>query len=48
MAFDLKVLVDFVRKLLLVIFEKFDVTKEFEALNVDITGILEGKDETED
>ncbi len=45
MEFDMSLIFGLVKKLVLMIFEKYDVLKEFEALGIDIAGLL--GDETE-
>ena len=42
MNLDLTTVIELLKKLLLMIFEKYEVLKEFEALGVDITGLLGG------
>lgn len=46
MSIDISTFVEILKKLLLMIFEKFEVDKEFEAIGVDIVGILGGGEDT--
>lgn len=48
MDFDFTLILELIKKLLLVIFEKFEVDKEFEALGVDVVGFLSGKSTQEE
>ena len=41
MEIDISVILGYIKKLLLLIFEKFDVIREFEAINIDIVAVLD-------
>ena len=41
MDINISVILGYLKKLLLMIFEKFDVIKEFEAIDVDIVAVLD-------
>lgn len=42
MNIDIAVVFELVKKLVLMIFEKYEVLQEFEALGIDIVGLLGG------
>lgn len=41
MEIDFSVILGYIKKLLLLIFEKFDVISEFEAIDIDIVAVLD-------
>ena len=42
MDIDIAVIFELVKRLVLMIFEKYEVLQEFEALGIDIVGLLNG------
>lgn len=48
MNIDMKAVFELIKRLVLMIFEKYEVLKEFEALGIDIVGLLNGISVTTD
>ncbi|MCR5783167.1 MAG: hypothetical protein K6G90_10600 [Clostridia bacterium] len=46
MNFDFSMIFELIKKLVLFILEKYEVLKEFDALGVDIVGLLNGATDT--
>lgn len=48
MNIDMKAVFELIKRLVLMIFEKYEILKEFEALGIDIVGLLNGISVTTD